>query len=99
MEFSRPDGTHAGADDDPAMNRRAIAGLSRWDERGTDMSRRIKAKTGEFGISNGLSMNRTSTRWFWWVRGRVRALFRRDTSRRGKRRHVAALQDAVAAMG
>ncbi len=46
-----------------------------------------------------LSMNRTSTRRFLGVRGHVRALFRRDTSRRGKRRHVAALQDAVAAIG
>jgi hypothetical protein len=28
MNFSRPGGTHAGADDDPALKRRAIVGLS-----------------------------------------------------------------------
>ncbi|MGB7747796.1 MAG: hypothetical protein WBN75_10970 [Verrucomicrobiia bacterium] len=32
MKFSRPGGTHAGGDDDPALKRRAIIGLSRWDE-------------------------------------------------------------------
>src|ERR1035437_8878999 len=32
--FSRPGGTLAGADDDPALKRRAIVGLSRWDEDG-----------------------------------------------------------------
>jgi len=32
MNFSRPGGTHAGGDDDPALKRRAIVGLSRWDE-------------------------------------------------------------------
>ncbi len=31
---SRPAGTRAGADDDPALKRRAIVGLSRWDEPG-----------------------------------------------------------------
>ena len=46
-----------------------------------------------------LSMNRMASRRFCGVRGHVRALFRRDTSRRGKRRHVAALQDAAAAIG
>ncbi len=50
-------------------------------------------------IERRLSMNRMASRRFWGVRGHVRALFRRDTSRRGKRRHVAALQDAVAAIG
>jgi hypothetical protein len=29
--FSRPNGTCAGADEDPALKRRAIIGLSRWD--------------------------------------------------------------------
>jgi hypothetical protein len=32
--FSRPGGTLADAGDDPALKRRAIVGLSRWDERG-----------------------------------------------------------------
>ena len=32
--FCRPCGTRAGANDDPALKRRAIVGLSRWDERG-----------------------------------------------------------------
>ncbi len=50
-------------------------------------------------IERRLSMNRTSNRRFLGVRGHVRALFRRDVSRRGKRRHVAALQDAVGAIG
>jgi hypothetical protein len=35
MNFSRPGGTHANADDDPALKRRAIFGLSRWDECGS----------------------------------------------------------------
>jgi hypothetical protein len=30
--FSRPGGTLADADDDPALKRRAIVALSRWDE-------------------------------------------------------------------
>jgi hypothetical protein len=34
--FSRPGGTLAGAGDDPALKRRAIVGLSRWDEGGRD---------------------------------------------------------------
>ena len=33
QSFSRPGGTYAGADADPAFKRRAIAGLSRWDEK------------------------------------------------------------------
>jgi hypothetical protein len=32
--FCRPYGTRADANDDPALKRRAIVGLSRWDERG-----------------------------------------------------------------
>lgn len=31
--FNRPGGTCADADADPALKRRAIVGLSRWDER------------------------------------------------------------------
>ena len=34
--FSRPGGTRAGAGDDPALKRRAIVTLSRWDEGGRD---------------------------------------------------------------
>ena len=34
--FSRPGGTLAGAGDDPALKRRAIVTLSRWDEGGRD---------------------------------------------------------------
>ncbi len=34
--FSRPGGTLAGAGDDPALKRRAIVGMSRWDEAGRD---------------------------------------------------------------
>ena len=32
--FSRPGGTLAGAGENPALKRRAIVGLSRWDEDG-----------------------------------------------------------------
>jgi hypothetical protein len=35
--FSRPGGTCADADTDPALKRRAIAGLSRWYERRRQM--------------------------------------------------------------
>jgi hypothetical protein len=34
--FSRPGGTRAGADDNPALKRRAIVALSRWDKGGRD---------------------------------------------------------------
>ena len=34
--FSRPGGTLAGAGENPALKRRAIVGLSRWDEAGRD---------------------------------------------------------------
>jgi hypothetical protein len=34
--FSRPGGTLAGAGENPALKRRAIVALSRWDEAGRD---------------------------------------------------------------
>jgi hypothetical protein len=56
MKFSRPCGTRAGADEYPALKRRAIVGLSRWDERGRvvahsecrrgNLSRRNQMKAG-----------------------------------------------------
>jgi len=41
--FSRPGGTRADADDDPALKRRAIIGMSLWDKRG----RAVRAKATE----------------------------------------------------
>jgi hypothetical protein len=47
---SRPCGTCAGADEYPALKRRAIVGLSRWDERGRT-GRALR--NSQFAIRNG----------------------------------------------
>jgi len=44
MNFSRPCGTHSSDAGDPALKRRAIVGLSRWDEQRRSADIRCRAK-------------------------------------------------------
>ena len=51
--FSRPGGTLAAAGDDPALKRRAIVELSRWDERGRMVAVCQDPAKGGLGWTNG----------------------------------------------
>jgi hypothetical protein len=44
MKFSRPCGTYADAGNDPALKRRAIVGLSSWDDHGEVFSHSKQAE-------------------------------------------------------
>jgi hypothetical protein len=54
--FSRPCGTRAGADEYPALKRRAIVGLSRWDEHGRARIPNAAGATGRVAHARGGAM-------------------------------------------
>ena len=51
MNFSRPSGTHSFDAGDPALKRRAIVGLSRWDERRRTFIPRSSASSAALSLN------------------------------------------------